>query len=101
LLGKSSDFIAPIAIGDGSPLETILAPFRRGDYVCCDQSSSSHFRRRRRTMDKRFQGTVDFLDVVRFGIVMFTEAQRVEHKGGDALVRLFKRAEPMLARHRR
>jgi hypothetical protein len=52
-------------------------------------------------MDKRFQGTVDFLDVVRFGIVMFTEAQRVEHKGGDALVRLFKRAEPMLARHRR
>jgi hypothetical protein len=52
-------------------------------------------------MDKRFQGTVNFLDVVRFGMVMSAEAQHVGYKGGDALVRLFKQTQPMLARHRR
>jgi len=52
-------------------------------------------------MDKRFQRTVDLLNVVRFGIVMAAEAQRVEHMGGDALGKLFDRARPMLATRRR
>jgi hypothetical protein len=52
-------------------------------------------------MDKRFQRTVDLLNVFRFGIAMAAEAQRVEHMGGDALAKAFERARPMLAPRRR
>jgi hypothetical protein len=52
-------------------------------------------------MDKRLNDHVNFGDVVRFGLFMAAEAQRVEYKGGDALAKLFDRARPMLAPRRR
>jgi len=52
-------------------------------------------------MDKRLNDHVNFGDVVRFGLYMAAEAERVEHKGGDALLKLFETARPLLAPRRR
>lgn len=51
-------------------------------------------------MDKHRRGTVDFLNVVRFGIFMAAEAKGVAHNGGDALGKLFEKERRMLVRPR-
>ena len=51
-------------------------------------------------MDKHFRGTVDFLNVVRFGIAMAAEAPGRVHSD-RGLGRLFEQARPMLETRRR
>jgi len=49
-------------------------------------------------MDKRFDGPLDFLNAMRFGLSVANEARHVAYNGGDALARLAEGSRPLLAR---
>lgn len=52
-------------------------------------------------MDKTFEGSLDFRNVVRFGYFMSAGAKHLPNDGGRALHALFEKARPILGRRAR